>query len=124
MLEADRLRSGPPPAECKFKSFKNNDSKGKILADNATAECVENMVRKANGQPISLEAYNLWKDHHSIESDKRNAAIARIQADANAQQITQQLNQNANATNRKLDELGNKRYRCNPSGIRNEIECR
>lgn len=62
-----------PPIECKFKSYKNGDEKGKVLADKAAKECVENLVAKRNGQPTSTADYQMWKDHNADSTAKRYA---------------------------------------------------
>ena len=64
------------PAECKFKYFTNGDEKGKILSDNAKAECMRNIdLRKAGrGSEISKEAYSDWKDHNQMTNSARQSA--------------------------------------------------
>jgi len=62
-----------PPLECQFKSYKHGDAKGKVLADNATRECIGNLTTKKNGQPISTVEYQMWKDHNDDTTAKRYA---------------------------------------------------
>ncbi|MDP3843076.1 MAG: hypothetical protein Q8Q81_10870 [Oxalobacteraceae bacterium] len=64
------------PLECKFRSYKFGDDKGKLLADNAKAECMRNIERKKDGrgQEASLEAYNFWKDHSQMTAAKRSSS--------------------------------------------------
>jgi len=138
LLQANRLKSGPTPAECKFNYFAQGDSKGRTLAENAKAECIENMMNKAKGAPASTEAYNLWREHYSATSNNRNATVARVNATENANRITRQLrrnaddadqnaqeaNRNARDMNQKLDDLQNKTYRCRRSLAPGEVECR
>jgi hypothetical protein len=71
-----------PPTECKFAAYKNGDEKGKLLASNATEECLRNMDAKRTGQPTSQEAYNLWKDHHQMATAKRQGSMNRATAAA------------------------------------------
>lgn len=130
LLQANRLKSGPTPAECKFNYFAQGDSKGRTLAENAKAECIENMMKKAKGASTSTEAYSLWREHFAITSNNRNATIARVNAAENANRITRQLkrnaddaDQNARDTNQKLDNLQNKTYRCKQTYVRGELEC-
>lgn len=60
-------------AKCRFSYYAIGDTKGKDLAAAAKQECLSNIEMKASGQPISLEAYNFWKDHHQIKSTQRSA---------------------------------------------------
>ena len=78
MLEASKRRQNPPP-ECKFSSYAYGDSKGKVLAQNAKEECLRNLDLKATGRSdeVSRESYSLWRDHHQLEQDDRNAALSR-----------------------------------------------
>lgn len=73
---ADGMQNAP--IECKFKSFNNNDDKGKVLADKAQLECVKNIQAKKSGQPTSTDDYAMWKDHFEQESQKRQAMLQRL----------------------------------------------
>ena len=66
------------PTVCKFKAFINNDEKGQVLANKAQLECIKNIQAKKQGQPISQDDYQAWKDHHSMESDKRQKTLSRL----------------------------------------------
>jgi len=136
MMQADQVRSGPTPAECKFKYFTSGDAKGKILAANAKEECLQNMENKIKGDAVSLDAYSLWRDHYAVTSSKRNAIAAQMNADANAHRTEQKINQATQEINQKLDQNAwnasrrsatqeNKTYRCRQSyGDSRELECR
>lgn len=65
-----------PPAQCKFGAFKYNDQKGKALANDAQQECLRNVLAEQSGSPTSDRAYRLWNDHHTLTSNKRNAAVS------------------------------------------------
>lgn len=64
---------GNLPTECTFKSYKHGDAKGKVLADNASRECVANVLARKNGQPTSKSEYQMWKDHNDDTTAKRYA---------------------------------------------------
>lgn len=64
-----------PPAECRFKTFKNGDAKGRILSQKAQDECIQNIVNTQNGLPSSRDAYATWKDHHERVSAARRQTI-------------------------------------------------
>ncbi|MDO9188691.1 MAG: hypothetical protein Q7U24_02385, partial [Sulfurimicrobium sp.] len=51
--------------KCSFSYYTNSDEKGRILATAAKDECYKNEMLKESGRgnQISLDAYNLWKDH-------------------------------------------------------------
>lgn len=70
---------GTSVPECQFKYFASGDSKGRSLADNAKHECLENLDRKRAGQPVTLEAYNMWRDHFNSERAHRNTVVDRMQ---------------------------------------------
>jgi len=59
------------PAECNFRSYKYGDSKGKVLADAAKQECMQNLLTKNQGQASSEASYKKWLDHHTLEAMKR-----------------------------------------------------
>ena len=88
-----------PPLQCKFKSFKLSDSKGKILADNAKRECVQNILAERKGEPTSDRNYRLWRDHYDSERSSREQAVTRSTIQS------QQFQNNSRA------------YTCNPNGI-------
>ena len=73
-----------PPLECKFKSYVNNDEKGKLLADKAKRECIQNILAAKEGRPTSKEDYAMWKDHHDQTSAKREASVSRAISTINA----------------------------------------
>jgi hypothetical protein len=60
-----------PPSECKFKSYKNGDARGKVLADKAELECVRNIGAKKQGLPTATDDYEMWRGHHTLEASKR-----------------------------------------------------
>ena len=66
-----------PPKECRFKHFALSDSKGKVLADNARRECVQNMVAERRGGQTNDRHYRLWREHYDSEMNSRNAAATR-----------------------------------------------
>lgn len=73
-LRADAKASGTK--KCTFSYYSMADSKGKELAEAATKECYSNMAAKETGVQTSLDAYNMWKDHHATVANKRNAQMA------------------------------------------------
>jgi len=105
-----------PPQECKFAYFSLGDEKGKRLAANAKAECLQNNEAKLNGQPTSLEHYTFWNDYHSRKSNNRQAAITRANSDANAWTTR-------NAINNAATDIKNKSYTCTP-GLGKSLDCR
>lgn len=79
-IRADRLRAEAIQGgskKCSFEYYSIGDTKGKELAEAATKECYANLVAKETGGTTSLEAYNMWKDHHGMVANKRNAAGSR-----------------------------------------------
>ncbi len=54
--------------KCSFSAYALGDDKGKILAAAARDECYKNEILKESGKSdqVSLDAYNLWKDHRII----------------------------------------------------------
>lgn len=92
------------PRECRFKFYRFGDGKGKILSENAKAECIKNIRAQKQGKPVSDEAYAKWKDHFDQTSANRRAAAGRAQASANAAAAAS-ANQNAiRDLGRKLDD--------------------
>ena len=88
-----------PPQECRFKHFALSDTKGKMLADNAKRECVQNMVAERRGGQTSDRRYRLWREHYDSERASRNQAVNRAQMQS--QQIQNQ----------------SRNYQCSPNGI-------
>lgn len=62
---------------CKFPFYKVGDPRGEELSKAAIAECRQNDGSRG-------DAYAAWKDHFSVTSSNRNAAIARSQAAASS----------------------------------------
>lgn len=106
--------------QCKFSSYVYGDSKGKILADAAKEECLRNIAAKASGQTITLDAYNMWKDHSTQKDASRRAAVTRAADAANAQAIA---NSNRNAINEVGNQINNKTYTCKPNLLGNALNC-
>lgn len=77
--------------KCVFSYHTLGDNKGKQLAKAAREECYKNEGLKKAGQnsQVSLEAYNMWRDHHQMMSNRRDASVQRSQ---NAQ-MQNQINQ-------------------------------
>ena len=119
--ESDRreqkLASASPPQECKFSYFSIGDEKGKTLAANAKAECLQNNAAKLNGQPISLEHYNFWRDHSSQKSASRQAAASRSNDASNAANTQNSINGVANS-------IRNKSYTCRSNYSGSSVDCR
>lgn len=88
-----------PPQECRFKHFALSDTKGKMLADNAKRECVQNILAERKGEPTSDRNYRLWRDHYDSERSSREQAVTRSTIQS------QQFQNNSRA------------YTCNPNGI-------
>lgn len=94
-----------PPKECQFRHFALGDSKGKVLAENAKRECVENLFAERSGRSTSDRHYRLWRDHYDSERASRDRAVAQSQKEM--QRIQDQ----------------NKTYRCTPGGM-GTLSCR
>lgn len=113
-----------PPQECRFKSYKNNDQKGKALAEQAQAECVRGLMSGAGGTGAT-PAYDKWKDHYEQTTSSRQAAINRAVAADNAAAIARSnatAIQNAvNAANRNAE---NRATTCKPNLMGTALECR
>lgn len=111
--------------KCKFAYYTLGDDKGKMLSDDAKAECLQNIVAKGKGQQPSLEAYRLWKDHFEMTSSRRQASSARAQSAENARNIA---NSNRNAIDAVGNKLGNqldsKTYNCRPNMMGSALECK
>lgn len=73
--EMEELRQNPP-IQCRFSSYKYKDEKGKQLAFDAQQECLQNVIAERKGAPISDRKYQLWNDHHTLTTQKRNAAVS------------------------------------------------
>lgn len=84
------------PLECKFKSFKNRDEKGRLLGQRAQAECIQNILNARQGKPPNLAAYGLWKDHNDRVSADRNAEAARSSAAINSRTPSRSMTCTAN----------------------------
>lgn len=98
------------PIECKFKSYNNNDEKGKVLADQAQVECVKNIQSAKKGLPQFKEAYTMWKDHYDQTTVRRQGAVNRAISTLNAD-TTARSNANRSLT-------------CKPNMVGDAIECR
>lgn len=113
-----------PPQECRFKSYKNNDQKGKALAEQAQAECVKGLM-SGGGSAAATPAYDKWKDHYEQTTSSRQAAINRAGAADNAAAIARSnatAIQNAvNAANRNAE---NRTTTCKPNLMGTALECR
>ena len=112
--ESQVTRSPAPLQDCKFEYYSVGDEKGKQLAANAKAECLQNNEARANGGPTSLEHYNFWKDHRAIKTGQRQAAIA-------------EGNANARAAQRSIDKIKidppAKQLTCRPNLMKTELVC-
>ena len=100
---------------CKFEYMALGDSKGKALASAAKQECLANIRAKATGQPINKDAYNTWKDHHTLKSAQRQSAVDRANA-----------NDNANATRQAIERSGaanRKGFTCRPNALGTALNC-
>lgn len=75
--EFETMMQNPPP-QCQFASFKKNDEKGQLLASNAQAECVSNVLNERDGFPISERHYRLWQDHRQVEVARRQTPNVTI----------------------------------------------
>ena len=75
--EFETMMRNPPP-QCQFASFKKNDEKGQLLASNAQAECVSNVLNERDGSPISERHYRLWQDHRQVEVARRQTPNVTI----------------------------------------------
>lgn len=105
-----------PPKECRFKHFALSDSKGKVLADNAKRECVQNMVAERRGGQTNDRHYRLWREHYDSERNARNQAVTRSA-------IQSQQLQNQQLQNQQFQNNNNRTYTCNPNGI-GGLNCR
>ena len=77
LTEAEKVAADP---ECNFHYFKIGDDKGKQLAKNAGKECKNNRMLKlaGKGKDVTLDAYNMWKDHFEQMRAHRAGIAARI----------------------------------------------
>ena len=107
--------------QCRFSYFQLGDAKGKALAAAATEECLGNLSAKVTGQPISLDAYAMWKDHSSQKSSDRQNVANRASAAANAQAIA---NSNSAAISAAGKQAADKTYRCKKSTYENAFDCK
>ncbi len=66
------------PPECRFRYYRFNDKRGAALAQRAKEECLQNIEARAKGRPSqqSLSAYQMWRDHYAITTQKRSAPSA------------------------------------------------
>lgn len=109
-----------PPIECRFRSFSYGDPKGKALADNARRECVQNILAAQQGQPQSLTAYQMWKDHSGQEQSRRDAALARAATADAARQAREATEDAARANrNRPVRELT-----CTRNSLNSDLHCK
>lgn len=110
--EAQRMReeadlaevTANTPRECRFKFYQVGDSKGRLLADGAKKECIQNILAVKQGRPITKEAYTRWKDHFDQVSADRRSAVDRASAAANAATIARSNRDAIDAVGRKLDD--------------------
>lgn len=103
-----------PPKECQFRHFALGDSKGKVLAENAKRECVENLFAERSGRSTSDRHYRLWRDHYDSERASRDRAVAQSQ---------EQMRQAQSQPSLPIHQNPNKTYRCTPDGM-GTISCR
>lgn len=102
-------------SSCKFEYMALGDSKGKALASAAKQECLANIRAKATGQPISKDAYNTWKDHHTLKSAQRQSAVDRANANDNANATRQAIERNTATNQRPLT--------CRSNHLKTELNC-
>jgi hypothetical protein len=115
--EDDKNARENPPQECKFKSYKVNDEKGRILAENAQIECAKNLKVGKAGGVVSKDAYYLWKDHYDQTTQARQANLdraAKFQAEVNKSN-QKPLERNAVGGKEKLI--------CKPNIMGTALEC-
>lgn len=110
-----------PPSECRFRSYKFNDEKGKALADSAQRECIENLLATKQGKPTSKEAYTLWKDHHELTTATREAAHNRAVSTLNADNIARS---NERAIQGAVKSAEQRELTCKPNLMRTALECK
>jgi hypothetical protein len=118
--QLQNLMSNPPP-QCRFKAFKYADAKGQALRQDATAECVQNILAAQRGEPPTLMAYQLWKDHYSQKSSERQALSNQISAAENARAVARS---NENAVSDLGRRLENKTYTCTPNRLNPDFTCK
>lgn len=77
LTETEKVAADP---ECSFHYFKIGDDKGKQLAKDASKECKNNRLLKlaGKGKDVTLDAYNMWKDHYEQMKAHRARITARI----------------------------------------------
>lgn len=105
-----------PPVECRFKSYKYGDAKGKALADSAKAECIRNAVAKQQGKPTTNDAYTRWKDNYEQTAADRRAAVEQISAAENARRASDEnrsaIRDVGREVGRKLDQQADRKLTC------------
>lgn len=69
------------PKECKFQYYEYGDARGKILAENANNECIDNKLASKSGVPSSLVAYQLWRDNYDQVSSRKQTNAVRDSID-------------------------------------------
>lgn len=125
--ELQALQYNPPP-QCKFKSYK--DARGKRLAEDATQECLQNVIAERRGSPPSDIKYRLWNDYQTLRAQMQAANAARAAASAAASAATAARNASAaasaattaqNAGNQ--NSFGRKELTCRPNLIGTALNC-
>jgi hypothetical protein len=109
------LESNPPP-ECKFKSYKN--ARSKRLAEDATQECLKNVIAKRKRLPTSDAKYRQWNDDQTLRAQQQAANAARAAAGAAASAASAAQN----AANQ--NSFGRKELTCRPNMMGTELQCR
>lgn len=117
---ANAMQNAPP--ECKFKSYKNNDSKGKALADKAQLECVRNIKLAKEGLSTSKEDYALWRDHYDQTTSVRQGNLNRAVAADNAGRIARSNEAAIQDGGRNKTE--NRRFTCKPNILGTALDCK
>lgn len=101
-----------PPKECRFKSYKYGDSKGKAMADSAKAECIRNAVAKQQGKPTTNDAYTRWKDNYEQTAADRRLAVEQISAAENARKSAASTRDAIREVGEKIDAQGGRKLTC------------
>ncbi len=104
--DSETMESAANSGQCKFLHYKYGDAQGKLLADAAKQECLENLLAKSKGQQTSSEAYVRWKDHMAMTSARRDAAATRAAIEAVG------------------NTVNNKTYECKPNLTGRALDCR
>lgn len=114
-----------PPLECKFAKMVIGDAKGRVLAENAKRECLQNLQAAKRGQPKSMEAYTLWKDNLDQVSRQRQFTAGQANATINSINTRSAIENSARQTQDAIRDVGRqpKGLTCKPDPVLRQLNC-